>query len=60
VLSILRSAFAPRSVTGASKLILLAAFLALSAALAALIGRCYADPLNYRVRRLAAVQVVVG
>ncbi|HEY4253144.1 MAG TPA: acyltransferase [Roseomonas sp.] len=51
VLGGLRTVFPPRGVVGDAKLLLLAAFLALSAAIAAAIARCYAEPLNRWIRR---------
>ncbi len=50
VLGLMRTAFPPRAASGDAKLLLLAAFLVLSAALAALIARFYAEPLNRRIR----------
>ncbi len=52
VLGLLRSAFPPRATYGDAKLLLLAAFLVVSAGLAALISRFYAEPLNLRIRLL--------
>ncbi len=52
VLGMMRTTFSPRAVTGDVKLLLLVAFLALSAGLAALVSRFYAEPLNYRIRLL--------
>jgi len=50
VLGLLRSVFPPRAMHGDVKLLLLAAFLALSAGLACAIARLYAEPLNRRLR----------
>lgn len=55
VLALMRTALPPPTVAGQEKLLLLAVFLALSAALAMAIGRFYAEPLNRRIRRLLAV-----
>ncbi|NPD66090.1 acyltransferase [Lichenicola cladoniae] len=55
VLALMRTMLPPRAVAGQEKLLLLAVFLALSAALAIAIGRFYAEPLNRRIRRLLAV-----
>lgn len=55
VLAVMRTALPPPTVAGQEKLLLLAVFLALSAALAMAIGRFYAEPLNRRIRRLLAV-----
>jgi peptidoglycan/LPS O-acetylase OafA/YrhL len=52
VLGTLREVFPPRDTTGNTKLLLLLLFLALSATLSAAIARCYAEPLNRRIRRL--------
>ncbi len=52
VLGLMRTAFPPRAASGEAKLLLLAAFLVLSAGLAALISRSYAEPLNRRIRLL--------
>jgi len=52
VLGLMRTAFPPRATSGDAKLLLLAAFLVLSAGLAALISRFYAEPLNLRIRLL--------
>jgi len=52
VLGIMRTAFPPRTVAGDTKLLLLVAFLALSAGVAALVSRFYAQPLNHRIRLL--------
>lgn len=51
VLGALRTLFPPRDMTGDVKLLLLAAFLALSAGLGALIARLYAEPLNRGIRQ---------
>jgi len=50
VLGLMRTAFPPRATSGDAKLLLLAAFLVVSAGLAALISRFYAEPLNLRIR----------
>ncbi len=50
VLGLMRTAFPPRATSGNAKLLLLAAFLVLSARLATLISRFYAKPLNLRIR----------
>lgn len=55
VLALMRTMLPPQSVAGQEKLLLLAVFLGLSAALAMAIGRFYAEPLNRRIRRLLAV-----
>lgn len=55
VLALIRTVLPPPTVAGQEKLLLLAVFLALSAALAMAIGRLYAEPLNRRIRRLLAV-----
>jgi peptidoglycan/LPS O-acetylase OafA/YrhL len=52
VLGALREAFPPRDTTANAKLLLLLLFLALSAAISATIARCYAEPLNRRIRRI--------
>lgn len=52
VLGIMRTAFPPRAVAGDVKMLLLVAFLALSAGLAALVSRFFAEPLNRRIRLL--------
>ncbi len=52
VLGIMRTAFPPRAVAGDVKLLFLVAFLALSAGVAALVSRFYAEPLNRRIRLL--------
>lgn len=52
VLGIMRTAIPPRAVAGDVKLLLLVAFLALSAGVAALVSRFYAEPLNHRIRLL--------
>lgn len=44
--------WAPRAVAGDVKLLLLVTFLALSAGVAALVSRFYAEPLNRRIRLL--------
>ena len=54
VLGGVRAAFPARVVSGDGKLLLLAAYLALSGALAALVARFYAEPLNRGLRRLLA------
>ncbi len=54
VLGGMRVAFPSRIVAGDGKLLLLAAYLALSGALAALVARFYAEPLNRGLRRLSA------
>lgn len=51
VLGVLRTLFPPRATAGDMKLLLLAAFLALSAGLGALIARLYAEPLNQGIRQ---------
>jgi peptidoglycan/LPS O-acetylase OafA/YrhL len=51
VLGTLRTLFPPQQASQSEKLLLLAAFLALSTALAALISRVYAEPLNRIVRQ---------
>lgn len=56
VLGVMRTAFPPRATTGDIKLLLLAAFLALLAGLAALVARLYAEPLNHRIRLLASTR----
>lgn len=50
-LGALRTLFPPRTTDGDVKLLLLAAFLALSAGLGALIARLYAEPLNRGIRQ---------
>lgn len=58
VLGGLRSVWPPKTVTGDTKLLLLAAFLVLSVALSAAVARCYAEPLNgWLRRRLCAAPV---
>lgn len=52
VLGLMRTTFPPRATSGDAKLLLLAAFLVLSAGLATLISRFYAEPLNRRIRLL--------
>jgi len=52
VLGLMRTAFPPRATSGDAKLLLLAAFLVVSAGLATLISRFYAEPLNLRIRLL--------
>lgn len=52
VLGLMRSVFPPRATYGDAKLLLLAMFLVVSAELAALISRFYAEPLNLRIRLL--------
>lgn len=54
VLGGMRAALPARIVVGDGKLLLLAAYLALSGALAALVSRVYAEPLNRGLRRLLA------
>ncbi len=54
VLGGMRVAFPARAVAGDGKLLLLVAYLALSGALAALVARFYAEPLNRGLRRLSA------
>lgn len=60
VLGLMRTAFPPRAASGDAKLLLLAAFLVLSAGLATLISRFYAEPLNRRIRLLGLTQPKVG
>jgi len=48
----MRTAFPPWTTYGDAKLLLLTIFLVVSAGLAALIPRFYAEPLNLRVRLL--------
>ncbi|MGI4745989.1 MAG: acyltransferase family protein [Janthinobacterium lividum] len=55
VLGLIRTLLPPPTVAGQEKLLLLAVFLALSATLATVIGRFYAEPLNRRIRRLLVV-----
>ncbi len=50
VLGLLRTAWVPEVTAGNAKLALLAAYLVLSAALAVLVGRCFSEPLNRRLR----------
>lgn len=57
VLGGMRAAFPARVVVGDGKLLLLAAYLALSGALAALVSRYYAEPLNRGLRRLLASRI---
>jgi len=52
VLGLMRTAFPPRAASGDAKLLLLVAFLVLSAGLATLISRFYAEPLNRHIRLL--------
>ena len=58
VLGAMRTIFPPRVDVGDEKLLLLAAFLVLSAALSAGIARLYAEPLNRSIRRSFAQQAV--
>lgn len=55
VLGLMQTMLPPPTVAGQEKLLLLAVFLALSAALAKVIGRFYAEPLNRRIRAVLAV-----
>ena len=50
VLGLLRSAFPPGATFGDRKLALLLAYLALSAGIAAMVGRAYSEPLNRGIR----------
>lgn len=50
VLGIMRTAIPPRAVAGDVKLLLLVAFLAVSAGVASLVSRFFAEPLNRRIR----------
>ena len=50
VLGLLRTAWPPDATAGDARLALLAAYLALSAALAVLVSRCYSEPLHRRFR----------
>ena len=50
VLGAMRTVFAPNAVGGAETLLLLVAFLLLAAGLSQVIARCYAEPLNTRLR----------
>lgn len=52
VLGLMRTAFPPRTASGDAKLLLLALFLVLSAGLATLVSRFYAEPLNHQIRLL--------
>jgi len=52
VLGLMRTAFPPRAISGDEKLLLLTAFLVLSAGLATLISRFYAELLNRQIRLL--------
>jgi peptidoglycan/LPS O-acetylase OafA/YrhL len=56
VLGLLRTMFPPASVAGDEKLVLLAGFLLLSAALSVLIARFYSEPLNRNIRRWMAAR----
>jgi peptidoglycan/LPS O-acetylase OafA/YrhL len=58
VLGAMRTIFPHRVVVGDEKLLLLAAFLVLSAALSAGVARLYAEPLNRSIRRSLARQAV--
>jgi peptidoglycan/LPS O-acetylase OafA/YrhL len=58
VLGAMRTIFPPRVVVGDEKLLLLAAFSVLSAALSAGVARLYAEPLNRSIRRSLARQAV--
>lgn len=58
VLGLLRTFFPPSSVQGDEKLVLLASYLLVSAALSALIARCYAEPLNRAIRCVAKTRTV--
>lgn len=51
VLATIRTMFPPATVVGDEKLLLLAAFLVLSAVLGAGVARFYAEPLNHGIRR---------
>jgi peptidoglycan/LPS O-acetylase OafA/YrhL len=51
LLGAIRTMFPPRAVLGDEKLLLLAAFFALSALLSAAVARLYAEPLNRSLRR---------
>lgn len=51
VLGTLRTIYPPRATAGDDKLLLMAAFFALAAIVAALIARFYAEPLNRYIRR---------
>ncbi len=52
VLGLIRTAFLPRATFGDAKLLLLMGFLVLSAGVATLISRFFAEPLNRRIRLL--------
>jgi len=52
VLGLIRTAFPPRATFGDAKLLLLVGFLVLSAGVATLISRFFAEPLNRRIRLL--------
>jgi len=52
VLGLIRTTFPPRATFGDAKLLLLVGFLILSAWVATLISRFFAEPLNRRIRRL--------
>ena len=58
VLGAMRTMFPPRVAPGNEKLLLLAAFFVLSAALSAGIARLYAEPLNRSIRRFLVRQAV--
>jgi len=56
VLGLMRTAFPPRATSGDAKLLLLVGFLVLSAGVATLISRFFAEPLNRRIRLLGLDQ----
>ena len=59
VLGLMRTVFPDQQVVGDEKLVLLAAFLALSAGLAAVIARAFSEPLNRILRSsLGAARVI--
>lgn len=58
VLGLLRTFFPPSGVQGDEKLVLLASYLLVSAALSALIARCYAEPLNRAIRCVSKARTV--
>ncbi|MCU1740768.1 MULTISPECIES: acyltransferase family protein [Pseudomonas] len=58
VLGAMRTIFPPSVVVGNEKILLLAVFFLLSAALSAAVGRFYAEPLNRSIRRFVARRTV--